>query len=73
MSSLNIARERFHGDWNYTIHPEGRKRDESFVFNEALTMRLLPWTCGSPTSGDAGTSACAAKKIVFDRFHSWGM
>jgi transposase len=25
MSSLNIARERFHGDWNYTIHPEGRK------------------------------------------------
>ena len=25
MSSLNIARERFHGDWNYTIHPERRK------------------------------------------------
>ncbi|MBI4375138.1 MAG: hypothetical protein HY549_02490, partial [Elusimicrobia bacterium] len=23
MSSLNIAHERFHGDWNYTIHPEG--------------------------------------------------
>jgi len=24
MSSLNIIRERFHGDWNYTIRPEGR-------------------------------------------------
>jgi hypothetical protein len=23
MSSLNIEREQFHGDWNYTIHPEG--------------------------------------------------
>jgi hypothetical protein len=22
MSGLNIERERFHGDWNYTIHPE---------------------------------------------------
>ena len=26
MSSLNIERERFHGDWNYTIHPKGRRR-----------------------------------------------
>ena len=23
MSSLNIERNRFHGDWNYTIHPKG--------------------------------------------------
>jgi transposase len=26
MSSLNIERARFHGDWNYTIHPEGYSR-----------------------------------------------
>lgn len=26
MSSLNIERERFHGDWNYTIHPKGQRR-----------------------------------------------
>jgi hypothetical protein len=25
MSSLNIERDRFHGDWNYTIHPEGHR------------------------------------------------
>lgn len=25
MSSLNIKREQFHGDWNYTICPEGRR------------------------------------------------
>ena len=26
MSSLNIERARFHGDWNYTIHPKTRPR-----------------------------------------------
>ena len=23
MATLNITREPFHGDWNYTIHPHG--------------------------------------------------
>lgn len=26
MASLNIERDRFHGDWNYTIHPKGHGR-----------------------------------------------
>lgn len=26
MSTLNLERARFHGDWNYTIHPAGRRR-----------------------------------------------
>ena len=24
MVELNLERHRFHGDWNYTIHPKGR-------------------------------------------------
>lgn len=31
MSSLNIEREQFHGDWNYTIHPERHVIDESVI------------------------------------------
>jgi hypothetical protein len=25
LAALNIQRHRFHGDWNYTIHPRGRR------------------------------------------------
>jgi hypothetical protein len=26
MATLNLEPHRFHGDWNYTLHPQGRRK-----------------------------------------------
>jgi DDE family transposase len=31
LATVRLERHRFHGDWNYTIHPATRKPDKSVV------------------------------------------
>ncbi len=40
MSELNIERDPFHGDWNYTIHPKRRKTPiDSIIPRQALIVQ----------------------------------
>lgn len=31
LATVRLVRHRFHGDWNYTIHPTTRKHDKSVI------------------------------------------
>src|SRR5439155_18639490 len=61
LATVHLERHRFHGDWNYTIHPATRMPDKSVVTWQALraSSRGISLAPEQDSATPKGTSRCA--------------